>query len=123
MSSPLSTRVGQVFIPVRNMPAAVEWYSRLFGFDADAGHLGHADTIFDIPTDGPPYLCLDANQPGFVASGPARYFFLTEDLDSTVAHLMALGADDVSDVEDIGSLRFVTFRDPDGNLLMASELR
>jgi len=121
MNSPLSTRVGQVFIPVRDMPAAVDWYSRLFGLDVDAGRLGHDDTIFDIPTDAPPYLCLDANQPDFVASGPARCFFLTGDLDATVAHLRVVGARDVSSVEDIGSLRFVTFRDPDGNLLMAAQ--
>lgn len=121
MSSPLSTRVGQVFVPVRDMPAAVDWYSRLFGLGVDAGQLGHEDTIFDIPTDAPPYLCLDANQPDFVASGPARYFFLTDDLDATVAHLGSVGARDVSSVEDIGSLRFVTFRDPDGNLLMAAQ--
>jgi len=121
MNSPLSTRVGQVFIPVRDMPAAVDWYSRLFGLDVEAGRLGHDDTIFDIPTDAPPYLCLDANQPDFVASGPARCFFLTGDLDATVAHLRVVGARDVSSVEDIGSLRFVTFRDPDGNLLMAAQ--
>jgi catechol 2,3-dioxygenase-like lactoylglutathione lyase family enzyme len=121
MTSPLSTRVGQVFIPVRDMPAAVDWYSRLFGFDVDTGRLGHEDTIFDIPTDAPPYLCLDATQPGFVASGPARYFFLTDDLDATVAHLRAVDAAEISAVEDIGSLRFVTFRDPDGNVLMAAQ--
>jgi hypothetical protein len=48
----------------------VNWYSRLFGFDLDAG-----------PPEG-------------------------------------RRGRDVSPVEDIGSLRFVTFRDPDGNLLM-----
>jgi catechol 2,3-dioxygenase-like lactoylglutathione lyase family enzyme len=121
VTSPLSTRVGQVFIPVRDMQAAVEWYSRLFGFEVEAGRLGHEDTIFDIPTDVPPYLCLDANQPDFVASGPARCFFLTGDLPATVDHLGTIGATDVSAVEDIGSLCFVTFRDPDGNLLMAAQ--
>ncbi|MGZ5418208.1 MAG: VOC family protein [Nocardioides sp.] len=123
MSSPLSSRVGQVFIPVRDMPSAVDWYSRLFGFAVEAGQLGHEDTTFDIPTDAPPYLCLDANQPDFVASGPARYFFVTDNLGATVAHLRMVDARDVSSVEDVGSLRFVTFRDPDGNLLMAAELR
>lgn len=122
MSSPLSTRVGQVFIPVREMRAAVAWYSKLFGFEADTGRLGPDDTIFNIPTDGPPYVCLDANH-AFVASGPARYFFLTEDLDATVAHVGMLDGTDISPVEDIGELRFATFRDLDGNLLMAAELR
>src|SRR5690606_42010352 len=112
-----STRVGQVFSPVRDMSAAVSWYAKLFGFEVETGRLGHDDTIFDIPTEGPPYVCLDANQPDFVASGPARCFFLTEDLEATVAHVRALDATDVSGLHDIGSLRFVTFRDPDGNLL------
>lgn len=112
-----------MFIPVRDMPAAVGWYARLFGFEAETGRLGHDDTIFDIPTDGPPYLCLDANQPDFVASGPARCFFLTDDLEATIAHLTALDATDISSAQDIGSLCFVTFCDPDGNLLMAAELR
>lgn len=123
MSSPLSTRVGQVFIPVRDMSSAVEWYARLFGFEVGAGQLGHDDTIFDIPTDGPPYLSLDSNRPDFVASGPARCFFLTDDIEATVAHLDALDVADVSLIEDIGSLRFVTFSDPDGNVLIAAERR
>ncbi len=121
MNSPLSTRVGQVFIPVRDMPAAVSWYARLFGFSVEAGRLGHEDTIFDIPTDGSPSLCLDANQPDFAASGPARCFFLTDDLEATRNHLHDLGADEVSTISDIGSLCFLTFRDPDGNLLMAAQ--
>ncbi|WP_107771219.1 VOC family protein [Nocardioides sediminis] len=123
MSSPLSTRVGQVFIPVSDMTAAVGWYAELFGFDADTGRLGHEDTIFDIPTEGPPYVCLDANQPDVLPSGPARCFFLTDDLEATVAHLGTLDVAHVSPIEDIGSLRFVTFKDPDGNVLMAAERR
>ncbi|PUA80513.1 glyoxalase/bleomycin resistance/dioxygenase family protein [Nocardioides currus] len=104
------------------MVAAVEWYSRLFGIKANVGHLGHDDTIFDLPTDAPPYVCLDANQPDFVASGPARCVFLTEDLEATIAHVASIGATDVSPPEDIGSLCFATFREPDGNLLMAAQL-
>jgi predicted enzyme related to lactoylglutathione lyase len=118
----LTTQVGQVFIPVRDMPSAAAWYARLFGFEVDAGRLGHEDTIFDLPTGRPPYVCLDANQPDFVASGPARCFFLTDDLEAAVAHAGDVGATDVSAVEDIGSLRFATFRDPDGNVLMAAQL-
>ncbi|MFC6286099.1 VOC family protein [Nocardioides sp. GCM10027113] len=120
-SSPLSTRVGQVFIPVRDMPRAVAWYADLLGFAHDADALGHGDTIYDIPTTGQPYLCLDANRPDFVASGPARFFLWTDDMAATVDHLHTVGATNVSEVEDIGSLCFVTFEDPDGNLLMAAQ--
>jgi catechol 2,3-dioxygenase-like lactoylglutathione lyase family enzyme len=121
MSSPLSSRVGQVFIPVRDMPRAVRWYADLLGLDPDPAALGHEDTIYDLPTPGEPRLCLDANRPDFVASGPARFFLWTEDLAATVDHLRSVGAAAVSEVVDVGSLAFVTFEDPDGNLLMVAE--
>ena len=56
-----------------------------------------------------------------MASGPARFFLWTTDIDATVRHLHRVGADDVSEVQDIGSLSFVTFTDPDGNLLMVAQ--
>ncbi len=118
MTSPINTEIAQVFIPVRDMRRAVTWYADLLGFDVDHGSLGHEDTIFDIPTDTGPGLCLDANQPDFVASGPARFFFTATDLDATTRHLHAIAAEEVSEPQDIGSVSFVTFRDPDGNLLM-----
>jgi len=119
--SPISRHVGQVFIPVRDMRRAARWYSELLGFHHEPDHLGHEDTIYDIPTEAGPRLCLDANRPDFVPSGPARFFFWTDDMDGAVRHLRAVGADHVSDVHDIGSLTFVTFTDPDGNLLMVAE--
>jgi predicted enzyme related to lactoylglutathione lyase len=119
--SPISRQVGQVFVPVRDMQRAVTWYSALLGLDHDPDRLGHEDTIYDIPTEAGPGLCLDANRPDFVASGPARFFLWTDDMAATVDHLHRVGAADVSDVLDIGSLSFVTFTDPDGNLLMVAE--
>lgn len=121
MSSPIKRHIGQVFIPVRNMEVAASWYSGLLGFEHEAGRLSHEDTIYDIPTESGPWLCLDANRPDFVASGPARFFFWTSDLRAALSHLHEIGADEVSDVEDIGSLSFVTFKDPDGNLLMVAQ--
>jgi hypothetical protein len=39
-------------------------------------------------------------------------------MDAAVAHLRRLGVQITSDVEDIGSVQFVQFQDPDGNPLM-----
>jgi predicted enzyme related to lactoylglutathione lyase len=121
MSSPIKRQVGQVFIPVRDMQAAASWYAELLGLEHETGRLSHEDTIFDIPTETGPRLCLDANRPDFVASGPARFFFWTSDMEATVRHLGEIAADEISEVHDIGSLCFVTFKDPDGNLLMVAE--
>ena len=119
-SSPIRRDIGQVFIPVRDMEAAVSWYAQLLGFDHTPGLLGPEDTIVDIAVESGPRLCLDANH-SFVASGPARFFFWTSDMDATVRHLERMDVAQLSSVEDIGSLCFVTFADIDGNLLMVAQ--
>jgi predicted enzyme related to lactoylglutathione lyase len=101
------------------MAAAIDWYSKLLGFEPAAST--HEGTIFDIPTDGSTRLALDANRPDFDPSGPPRFFLWTQDIGATVRHLEALEVKITSDVEDIGSVTFVQFEDPDGNPLMVCE--
>lgn len=119
MSSPIQRTIGQVFIPVRDMTAAIRWYADLLGFEP--GAVSHEGTIFDIPTDGETRLALDANRPDFDPSGPPRFFFWTQDMRATLTHLQVLGIKTTSDVEDIGSVFFVQFEDPDGNPLMVCQ--
>jgi catechol 2,3-dioxygenase-like lactoylglutathione lyase family enzyme len=119
MSSPIQRVVGQVFVPVRDLASAIDWYSELLGFEPGAS--SHEGTIFDIPSDGETRLALDANRPQFDSSGPPRFFLWTEDMSATVRHLDDLGVRITSDVEDIGSVSFVQFEDPDGNSLMVCQ--
>jgi len=116
-ASPLTNRVGQVFVPVRDMPAAIAWYSRLLGLPP--GEPTHEGTIHDLPAVGEVGLALDANRPDFTADGPPRFFWWVEDLEAVRAHLDALDVEVVGDVQDIGTVSILQFRDPDGNLLMA----
>ncbi len=119
--SPLRNRVGQVFVPVRDMSAAAAWYAALLGLPTPT--TSHEDRICDLPTEGEVGLALDAHDPGFTADGPPRFFWWVDDLVAVRAHLDALGVERVGDVTDIGSVAFLQFRDPDGNLLMACERR
>jgi catechol 2,3-dioxygenase-like lactoylglutathione lyase family enzyme len=119
MRSPIQRRVGQVFIPVRDMGRSIEWYAALLGFEP--GDASHAGTIFDVPADGETRLALDANQPDVDPSGPPRFFLWTDDMAATVRHLHALDVPLRSEVEDIGSVLFVQFEDPDGNRLMVCQ--
>lgn len=121
VTSPIQRVVGQVFIPVRNMASAIEWYADLLGFDP--GTSSHGGTIYDIPSDGETRLALDANRTDFHASGPPRFFLWTQDMAATVRHLEDLGVRITSDIEDIGSVYFVQFEDPDGNPLMVCQRR
>ncbi len=118
-TSPLTNRVGQVFVPVRDMPAAVAWYSALLGLEPGAAT--HEDRIYDLPAVGDVGISLDAHQPAFTADGPPRFFWWVDDLHAVRGHLATLGVEPSMDVTDIGSVSILQFRDLDGNLLMACQ--
>ncbi|MGR0220743.1 M24 family metallopeptidase [Agromyces sp. ZXT2-6] len=115
-SSPISGRVGQVFIPVRELPRAARWYATLLG--SSSGRISHGDTICELRTEGAVGVALDANQPDFVADGPPRFFWWADDLVAVRAHLESLGVARLGEIVDIGSVSFIQFADPDGNRLM-----
>ncbi len=114
--SPIQARVGQVFIAVNDMQKAIAWYSQLFG--VDPGDTSHAGAIYDIPVKGETRLVLDSHKP--VTSAPVQpiCMFPTDDMDGALAHLRSIDAEITSDPQDIGSLVFATFTDPDGTPLM-----
>lgn len=115
MTSPIENRIGQVFMPVSDMSRAVAWYSQLFGLPAQVA--SHGGTIYDVPMAGETRLTLDANRPVANSSQPLCFFW-TADIEAAAQFLRDLGAAIVAGPEDVGSVSFVTFRDPDGNLLM-----
>lgn len=115
-SSPISTRIGQVFIPVRDVAIAAPWYAALLGIEP--GEITHHGTICDLPVDGDVRLALDGNRPDFSTQGPPRFFWWADDLDAVHRHLTAVGAGEIGEITDIGSVAFIQFRDPDGNPLM-----
>lgn len=118
-TSPIRRHVGQVFIPVRDMGRSASWYGRVLGFDPDLP--SHGGTILDIPVEDGPTLALDASRTDFTADGPPRFFFWTDEMAATVEHLRQLGVQITTPVEDIGSVFFVQFADPDGNVLMVCQ--
>lgn len=119
MPSPIHRHIGQVFIPVRDMERSARWYGKVLGLDPAAA--SHDGTILDIPVTAGPALALDANRPHFTADGPPRFFFWTDDMAATIQHLRELEVSITSPVEDIGSVVFVQFEDPDGNVLMVCQ--
>jgi predicted enzyme related to lactoylglutathione lyase len=119
MTSPIQNRIGNVFIPVSDMRRSVAWYSEVLGYEP--GPTSHEGTIHDIPTEGETGLSLDANRPAFDPEGPPRFFWWTEDIEATYSFLSSLGVEIVGEIEDIGSVAFVQFRDPDGTMLMVCQ--
>ena len=118
MASPINNKIGTVFIPVSDMAAAIAWYSRLFGLPV-AG-TAHEGKIYDVPMSGEVGLILDGHRPVANSSQPLCFFW-TGDIHAAEAFLDASGVEIAASVQDIGSVSTLTFKDPDGNLLMACQ--
>lgn len=117
MSSPIQNQIGAVFIPVSDMQRAIGWYSRLLGLPVQAAT--HEGTIYDLPmAAGQPGLLLDATPKPVTNSSQPLFFFWTDDIRAAHNFLQAEQIPILSEVDDIGSVSFLKFKDPDNNLLM-----
>ena len=117
-SSPIRNQVGCVFVPVSDLSRAARWYSALFGLPpAEASHEGR---IYDLPMQDGVALVLDSHRPVVNSSQPLAFFW-TEDIQGARTFLRDLAVEVVREIEDIGSVSTLTFKDPDGNLLMVCQ--
>jgi predicted enzyme related to lactoylglutathione lyase len=119
MSSPIQNRIGSVFIPVSNMGRAVDWYSKLLNLPVT--QTSHEGAIYDVPMAGETGLLLDSTKPEVRNSSQPLFFFLTENIQSVYEFLRQNAVEIVSQIEDIGSVYTLTFKDPDNNLLMVCQ--
>ncbi|HMN28179.1 MAG TPA: VOC family protein [Caldilineaceae bacterium] len=119
MPGPIQNQIGAVFVPVSDLARSVQWYSKLFGLPVKT--TSHDGTIYDLQMVGDVALILDANKPVVSHSPQPLCFFWTEDIRSARSFLQASSIPILSAIEDIGSVSFVTFADPDGNLLMVCQ--
>jgi predicted enzyme related to lactoylglutathione lyase len=122
MGSPIENRIRGIFVHVTDMQRAIRWYSELLNLPETSS--SHEGTIYDIPLKlyEKPGLILDANVALTQHDGRHPMFLLdTKDIHATYAFLKEKGVVLVSEIEDIGSVSFVAFKDPDGNILMACQ--
>jgi predicted enzyme related to lactoylglutathione lyase len=117
--SPIENRIGQVFVPVSDMAAAIGWYSRLLGLPVSAA--SHEGRIYDLPMAGDCRLALDAHDPDFTPSSKTLFFLWTVDIEAAERFLIAHQVVVEGQIEDIGTVAILGFRDPDGNRLMVCQ--
>jgi catechol 2,3-dioxygenase-like lactoylglutathione lyase family enzyme len=110
-------RIGSVFIPVRDIEKAKEWYSRILGL---AGGDIHFDHLFTAEMDGT-RLILDTMPRWRDVNGEISTYnvpaimFETEDVHVTYQFMKENNVELVTEVEHD---KYFVFKDPDGNLLM-----
>jgi predicted enzyme related to lactoylglutathione lyase len=120
--SPIRNRLGAVFIPVSDIRRSAEWYATVLG--QPLATTSHEGRIYAVPMAGETGLILDAHKAPPPPRGAQRQtlcFFWADDVRAARIFLIEHGVEVTSDVNDIGSVSFVTFNDPDGNPLMVCQ--
>ena len=114
----IQNKIGAVFIPVSDMKRSIEWYCRLLALPMQES--SHEGKIYTLPMQDDTAIILDSHKAVTNSSQPLCFLW-TDDIQATVRFLESLAVEITSDVEDIGSVTFVQFKDPDGNLLMVCQ--
>lgn len=124
MTHPVKNHVGGLFVPVRDVVKAREWYRGLLRLPPDDEPLDGRHLCV-VPLSGDRDLILDempmwgGDQP----DGPPTYqtpafMFDTDDVHAAHAFVREHGGELVTDVNEFEASGWFAFRDPDGNLLM-----
>ena len=119
MKSPIQNRIGRVFIPISDMERSIQWYSKLLGLPVSA--TSHEGTIYDVPMQGETGLILDGSKKEVRNSSQPLFFLMTDDIEAARDFLVLNGIEILGQIENIGSVSFLKFKDPDNNLLMVCQ--
>ncbi|MFC4560190.1 VOC family protein [Virgibacillus kekensis] len=117
MKSPVKNKISSVFIPVRDIEKAKEWYSKILGLNGGEIHFGHLYTA-EMQDTG---MILDTmpnwrDENGELATFnvPAMMF----DTDNIHDSYKFMKKNNVELVTEVQHEHFFVFKDPDGNMLM-----
>lgn len=121
MTTPLLSRIDTVFLPVRRLSEAMEWYRAHLGWPL----VWQNESIAIFQANGTPLTLLQHRYPGlpevpedepFVPETQVRFNFHTSDIEAAHRHFRERGVD-VDELQDHGDVHEFLFRDPDGNVL------
>jgi catechol 2,3-dioxygenase-like lactoylglutathione lyase family enzyme len=113
----IEREIGTVFVPVRDIEAARDWYCDLLGVPATGEILfGH---LYVVPMRRGSGLVLDSKNFRGPYDAKPLFHFNTRDVHAAFAHMREKGVRLLGEVTD-GA--FFNFHDPDGNLLMVADV-
>lgn len=106
----LVKRIDTVFLPVRNLEAAIAWYTEKLGLNLRWKVQGYAAmNVSETP------LTLVETE-SFTPAPYCLFNFYAPDIRAAHASLKAAGVD-IQDVTEAPDVTFCEFKDPDGNVL------
>lgn len=110
--------VDTVFYWVTDLDRSAAWYHHALGIPAGPRH----GDWQELQVEGPVRFALHRG-PRPPGGATAVVAFRVDDLDAFIDDLAARGIEPVDEPTDTGSARFVTFADPDANLVQLLERR
>ncbi|PGK51727.1 glyoxalase [Priestia megaterium] len=113
MDSPIRNEVGAIFVPVKDILKARDWYCRLLGLPNDGPvQFGH---LYTLPINGVNVVLDSKIYNGHNVLQYPAFHFNTDDIAASYEYMKKLGANLLSGIEHD---HYFTFKDPDGNVLM-----
>lgn len=122
MSHPIAPKLPAVFVHVRDLRRAVEFYTQLLGISYDPqADFGNGIYVIRLANDAD--LVLDANHPQHVQPNSAfamhaTCMFTTQDIEAAHRWLTSQGVEIVTELHRDPNVAFFNFKDPDGNIQM-----
>jgi predicted enzyme related to lactoylglutathione lyase len=112
-------------IPVSDVERAKTFYTEKVGFNEDHDVRG-TDEMRVVQLTPPGSACSIAFGTGIVHTPPGSVqglHLVVSNIEAARAELVDRGVEDVSEVQDLGGILYVSFSDPDGNGWAVQEIR
>jgi len=114
IKSVIENHIHFVFVPVRNMERAIEFYSTIFGLTIKPGSYG---SLYNLDIQAP-NIVLDSNlEEGFSPAKHPLFSIISTDLKRAQQWITNAGGN-VRDIVTFDDISFFVFDDLDGNRIM-----
>ena len=120
IASPIQSKVGAIFIPVRDVKKARTWYCKMLGIpETGKEELGH---LFVLPLEGVDVILDEmpmwSNKETLPVYKAPAFMFKTEDINTSYEYMKKMGVELVTEVE---NSHWFVCKDLDGNHIMVCQ--
>jgi predicted enzyme related to lactoylglutathione lyase len=118
---PILTKIGGVFVDVKDMRSAAHWYTELLGLPLDEKNAGGA--IYSVPVTFGAALLLDQNRYLKGENFTELFYLETEDIESALEYVREHGYQLADEPKHFHDLSEFALLDPDGNRIVVAQMK